>query len=227
MIGRPVVVLLLLALAPAAPATAQEDTISTPVDSVIVTPTAPLTIGEAPDTALRLPITPRAAFIRSMVLPGWGQATFGSWVRGGVFFAGWAANWYMNVRNYRRLYDARDRRSLREAEVADSLLAGGFIVAEGTGSPPRIIDPDPLWSDALALAIRSDPVADDLRKLVRAREQQREDWIAWSIFWILASGVDGYVTAHLYDFPASIDVEPNRDGSVSVRLEVPLPGGRP
>ena len=60
-----------------------------------------------------------------------------------------------------------------------------------------------------------------------ARTQQREDWIAWSIFWILASGIDGFVTAHLADFPADIELSPERDRSLrlEVRVPLPVPGG--
>ena len=62
-----------------------------------------------------------------------------------------------------------------------------------------------------------------LGDLVDAREQQREDWIAWSLFWLLASGVDAFVNAHLADFPAAIELEPAQDRSLSVSLQIPLP----
>ena len=220
--GGPGAVLLLgLVLCLAGRLEAQEpDTAGTPVDSVVVTPEAdPTLVPAAPDTT-PLPVSPRGAFLRSMVLPGWGQAAFGATVRGGVYFAGWAANGFMNFRNFKRLDAARERQARREDQILEALLAG-------SGNPDSlraVIDSVP---SILEDAVAGDETADDLRKLVRAREQQREDWIAWSIFWMLASGVDGYVTAQLSDFPVSIDVEGNRDRSVSVRLEVPLPGRRP
>ncbi|NIP78976.1 MAG: hypothetical protein GWM90_07160, partial [Gemmatimonadetes bacterium] len=119
-----------------------------------------------------------------------------------------------------RLDDAREDFGVREGAVRDSLITA----SENPDSLRNALEEDPTILDA---AIRADSAGNDLRKLVRAREQQREDWIAWSIFWLLASGVDAYVTAHLADFPADIEIRPNRDRSVSVGLEVPLPGRRP
>ena len=221
----------------AAPASAQEpDSIPTPVpvDSVVVAPGVPVVTAPLQDTAPR-PMTPRGAFIRSMILPGWGQSAFGSYFRGGVFFAGWAGNWFMNFRNHTRLDEAEHRYGMRVGELRDSLVAscfqpvdylpGGSVDEQtcGPGAPNR--DSVLAWIEGNGLvdaAVRNDEAGNDLRKLVRSREQQREDWIAWSIFWILASGVDGYVTAHLADFPATIDVDPARDGSVSFRMTVPL-----
>lgn len=216
---RPLVAAVVMA-ALAGPAAAQiTDTTQTPVDSVVVTPGAEPAVVDAADS-VELPITPRAAFIRSLILPGWGQATFGAWIRSGVYFTGWAGNWYMNVRNYVRLGDARDRFDTRTEEVRTSLIEG----STNPDSMRAVLDSIPAVLNA---AIREDSLGNDLRKLVRAREQQREDWIAWSIFWLLASGVDAYVTAHLADFPAAIDVRPERDRSLTVRLEVPLPRRRP
>ncbi|HUE76730.1 MAG TPA: DUF5683 domain-containing protein [Longimicrobiales bacterium] len=205
------------AVAFTSPASAQvEDTIGVPVDSVIITPTVPVATVSA-DTTTRMPMSPRGAFIRSMILPGWGQSAFESYFRGGVFFAGWAGNWFMNFKNAVRLDEARSMFDRRRDELREALLA---------------INPDSMaevleTTDLLEATIRADDVGNHLRKLVRAREQQREDWIAWTVFWILASGVDGYVTAHLSDFPAAVDIEPNRDGSVSLRLQFPLGRRKP
>lgn len=198
---------------PAALPAQDPDTTAVPVDSVIIEPTVPLeAVPLVPDTTL--PMTPRGAFIRSMILPGWGQAAFDSHFRGGVFFAGWAANWFMNFKNAVRLYEAKNVYGLRKRELRDSLI----VVSENPDSMAAALD----TTGVPAEVIFADESANTLRKLVRARSEQREDWIAWSIFWILASGVDGYVTAHLADFPATILVDPGADGGVSLRLEVPI-----
>ena len=197
-----------------APAVCQVvDTTGTPVDSVIVTPEADVAVGTAADTLDEWTVSPGGAFLRSLVIPGWGQAEFDAYFRGGIYFAGWAANWFMNFRNYTRLEDARSRFDLRESQIADSLIAAG-VPAD---SVPFL----------LPGAVEADAAGADLGQLVRAREQQREDWIAWSIFWVLASGVDAFVTAHLADFPAAIDLQPGAENGMSVRVEVPLPGRRP
>ena len=209
------------ALFAATPLAAQDpDTARPAVDSVIVGPEVPVATVAEGDTTTRQPMSPRGAFIRSMILPGWGQAAFDAHFRGGVFFAGWVGNWFMNFRNAVRLSEAKDIYGMRKRELADSLIA---------------VSPNP---DSTAAAIAENGVGEQVifadapanlwRKRVRAREEQREDWIAWTLFWILASGVDGYVTAHLSDFPAAIDLEPEGGGAVTVRFEVPVgPFGRP
>ena len=211
---------LAVALLPS-PAFAQvEDSIGVPVDSVVVTPGVPVAaVPVDGDSVLREPLSPRSAFIRSMILPGWGQAEFESYVRGGVFFAGWAGNWFMNFKNAVRLNEAKDRYALRAGELRDSLVS--------TSPNPDSVRTLLEETDLLDTTVRADSAGNDLRKLVRGRKQQREDWIAFTIFWILASGVDGYVTAHLSDFPATIDVETAMDGGFSLRLEVPMGRRRP
>ena len=205
-------------LAAALPAVAQ-DTTTVTVDTIVIEPDVPVTTAPAPDTARRLPITPRGAFIRSMILPGWGQSAFDANFRGGIYFAGWAGNWLALFKTYTKLNEARDRFDRRELQLVDSLLAA----SPDPDSTRAVIDS----TDIMDAVVRADSAGDALRKLVNAREQQREDWIAWSLFWLLASGIDAYVTAHLYDFPAEVDLEPRRDGGVTVRLEVPLPRRRP
>lgn len=200
------------------------DTVITHVDSVIVAPEAVAGVGTAVDE-VQLPITPRTAFIRSLVIPGWGQSAFGAYTRGGIYFAGWTGNWFMNVKNHVRLNEARNRLDLRTTQVRDSLIHS----PPAPDAPPN---PDSMravldTTNLLETTVRADAIGADLRGLVSSREQQREDWIAWSLFWILASGIDAYVTAHLADFPATIDVEPNLDRSVSVRVDVPWPRRRP
>jgi hypothetical protein len=200
------------------------DTTQVPVDSVIVTPGArPVISAATPDSALA-PMTPRGAFIRSMVVPGWGQAAFDRPVRGGVYFAGWAANWFMIFRNQVRLDEARSRFDQRVEQIEAQLIAE----SPNPDSLRAVLDSVPSLLEA---AVRADEGLGDtgnsLRKLVRGREQQREDWIAWSIFWMLASGVDAYVTAHLSDFPADIDIRRNPDRSLSLGLQLPLPRSRP
>lgn len=206
-----------LLLAFAAPAEAQiADTSVTTVDSIIIEPQVPVTT--LPADSAPLPLEPRDAFIRSMIVPGWGQAAFGAYFRGGIYFAGWAGNAFQLVKTMGRLDDARDRLGRRRVHIVNSLIAG----SEEPDSMRRALE-EP---GAVEQAVRADSLGNDLRKLVRAREQQREDWIAFSLFWLLASGVDAYVTAHLADFPTEIDLEPQADGSVSVGFRVPLPVGR-
>ena len=59
--------------------------------------------------------------------------------------------------------------------------------------------------------------------LVRDRENQAEDWLTLSIFWLFFSGADAFVAAHLADFDVHVGVVPRPDGAVQLQATVPLP----
>jgi hypothetical protein len=67
----------------------------------------------------------------------------------------------------------------------------------------------------------------DIRNLIGSREEQRQDWIAYTLFVTLASGVDAFVAAHLADFPATITTRTAPDGGMRIQVGVPLPRRRP
>jgi hypothetical protein len=223
-VRRHALLLLTLVAGAAGHATAQ-------VPDTVVVPLGPDTaVVEAPQEVLPPVVadtapaparpSPGRAFLRSVVVPGWGQAPFEAYTRGGIYFSGWAANWFMNFKNHVRLAEARNRLDLRTDQIRDDLIAG----SPNPDSMRAVLD----TTNILRAAVASDPIGGDLQDLVRSREQQREDWIAWSLFWLLASGVDALVTAHLSDFPAAIDLEPaGPGGGVSLRVAVPLPTRRP
>ncbi|HSH44919.1 MAG TPA: DUF5683 domain-containing protein [Longimicrobiales bacterium] len=191
------------------------DSADAPVDSVIIAPEVPVSRVPAEDSVVRR-VSPGGAFIRSLVVPGWGQAAYDANVRGGIYFAGWAGNWFMLFRTYTRLGEARSRYDRRADQLVDSLLT----TTENPDSVRALLE-NPNYLEGV---VRADQQGDDLRKLVNAREQQREDWVAWSIFWLLASGVDAFVTAHLSDFPGEVDLQPRRDGSFTAGVRVPVGG---
>ncbi len=215
--------LLALAAMPVAARGQVGDSAEVVVDSVAVVPEADADTATVPaDTVL--PLSPQGALIRSMILPGWGQAEFGAYTRGGVYFGGWAANWFMIFRTQVRLDEARDRYDQRVATLRADLIAA----APDPDSMRAVLDTVPsILDQAIAADDGEGNTAASLEGLVDSREQQREDWIAWSLFWVLASGIDAFVNAHLADFPAAIEMEPGPRQSVSFRLRVPLPGGPP
>ena len=66
---------------------------------------------------------------------------------------------------------------------------------------------DPLVDPAdLASAIDADPGVVNSLELEQIRRQQREDWFAFSIFFLLLCGADAFVAAHLADFPEPLVV---------------------
>ncbi|HEX2081356.1 MAG TPA: DUF5683 domain-containing protein [Longimicrobium sp.] len=59
---------------------------------------------EVPDSLL--PVSPRSAFLRSLVLPGWGQSVLGAPGRGGVYFALEAGSLWMLYKSAQKLDEA-------------------------------------------------------------------------------------------------------------------------
>jgi hypothetical protein len=167
------------------------------------------------------PPSARSALLRSLVLPGWGQAKVGSYTRGGIYFGIGATSWFMLLKTIGKLDEARDRASAQRGFVIDSLH---FALL----SDPALRDQlSPLRNrDAFDAAVDADERVANADLLVAAREQQRQDWIAYTLFFTFLNAVDAYVAAQLSDFPADFDVEGRTDGGVSLRVQLPV-GGRP
>jgi hypothetical protein len=189
-------------LAGALPAVAQ--------DPVLAPDTMPVA-----DTIPRELPSPRAAFVRALLVPGLGHAYVGEYTRGGVYFSLQSTSWFMLVKTLRKLDDVKDRDGALTALAVDSLAAA------------MAADPD------LAEQLQNDPVAYEnalltypglqhTRLLARARRQQRQDWIAYTLFFTFAGAVDAYVTAHLKDFPADVTAQPSSDGGLSIGAHIPV-----
>lgn len=96
------------ALAFALPAAAQEPPDSPPPPVVPPADTATVAAPAGP--------SPRGAFLRSLAVPGWGQAWVGAPVRGGVYFAIEAGALWMVYKSREKLREARlEERWLRES----------------------------------------------------------------------------------------------------------------
>ena len=168
------------ALAAAAPLAAQNPTPPAPRPDTMQAP-ADTTAG-APDSTRRPrqvkgdsvrplpPITPGGAFLRSLILPGWGQARLDRNVTGGLFL---------------------------------------------------------LWEGVCATMVwKTEWQLDYARargKFVASHTQEREDWIVLLVFNHLLAGAEAFVSANLYDFPATLKVRRLPDGATGIGLEVPLP----
>ena len=176
----------------------------------IVTGTAPIQNQQRVDpTDPRGAVSPGGAFVRALLLPGWGHASIGSFTRGGFYFTTEATTAIMLARMLRRLATAKDARDLRESRVREALLGAGT-------SPDSLAD----------LVDRDDGVA-SARGLVFSRREQLEDWVALAAFLVFLSGADAFVSAHLRDFPAPLAVEAAIGPGGSVELGLSWPVGPP
>lgn len=157
-----------------------------------------------------LGISPGRAFLRALLIPGWGHAAIGSYGRGGFYFTAQAATVYTALRARRRIGEAQDRVRFQESNLRAQLAAEG------------VTDPEMIQT-----RLDEDDTLGDLNDLLDSRQEQQEDLVALSLFLILISGVDAYVSAHLARFPEPLDVgvTPTADGGVEVGVRIPVPIG--
>jgi hypothetical protein len=156
-------------------------------------------------------VSPTGAFLRSVLLPGWGQAAAGAYTRAGFYVVAQSGTGWMLLKTLSRLRAARESQDFWEGQAEARLMAEG------------VTDPD-----SLALRVEEDPQVEDARSLVNSRSDQLEDWVALGVFLVLLGGADALVSAHLADFPEPLTVEtgpgpePNQvEIRVSVRLGPP------
>lgn len=146
-------------------------------ESAVVTSAANLAVpaGGAQDS-LQPPVTPMGAFVRSLLIPGWGQAAVDQPGRGAFYFAAGSFTVFMVIKS--------------QAELN---------AAENT--------------------IPTD------QQLIDDKKGKRETWIVLWLFAALFSGVDAWVSAHLYDFEG--EITPPDDGSLGVQFQYSVPVGGP
>src|SRR5690606_34873746 len=91
-------------------------------------PPVPDTLPVADTIPTELP-SPRGAFLRALVVPGWGHFYSGSYVRGSVYASLQGGSWFMLIKTLRRLGEAQDRDDRLTRLATDSLNA---LIAEDT-----------------------------------------------------------------------------------------------
>ncbi len=156
------------------------------------------------------PVTPRGAFLRSLVFPGWGQMASGAQARGAFYVGVQGGSYWMLGRTLLRQRQAIRFRDQVEGEIMADLML------RGVEQP-----------DSLTFLARQDPRYVQRDSLVDLRGDQVEDWIALSIFLAFLSATDALVSSHMARFPEPLGITPSAarrpDGSLELRLEVPWP----
>jgi len=165
---------------------------------------------QAADTVRVAPAgpSPRGAFLRAVAFPGWGHASIGTYHRGAFYFVLQGASSWMLLRTRHRFTEVGSRMAWRSDVVRSDLAASG------------VTD-----ESEIQKALDADAGLEDLRDLQEARRQQREDWTAVTLFLMLLSGVDAYVSAQLGNFPTPLTVEaqPVGNGRVEISVGISLP----
>ncbi len=137
----------------------------------------------------RVPISPRSAFIRSLLAPGWGQMRLDRRKAAGIFIAAEVGTIGMSLKSWNDLRKAKAAR-------ADTV---GTPAVDGSGNP--VIDPE-TGEQRIDFAPRNPNLAGRLA----ARRNHLEDWVAVVVFNHLFAGADAYVAANLADFDANVEV---------------------
>jgi len=181
--------------------------------------TARDTLAAARDTAQRLRVGPGKAFLRSLIFPGWGQASAGNYVRAGVFFALQGTSDGMLAVTLKRLSRAED---LWKRAIVDSVSA---LTAKGDSA--LMASPDSLLKTDSALWHMKNDTLVSAYALVRSRRKQREDRIFQAVFFTLVGGLDAFINAQLSDFPAGVGVEPKPGGGYNIHVDIPFPARKP
>jgi hypothetical protein len=154
------------------------------------TPTAQPSRPAATDTP-KPPMSPRRAFLSSLLVPGYAQTVFGRDKAAMLFAVIEVGSIGMARKAAIDLADAK-------AFAGDSIVAT-YKIDPNTGL--AILDPKtglPVPDTYIASRYTPDRV--------KARRTHYEDWVAAIIFNHLFSGADAYVAANLWDFKANIGV---------------------
>jgi hypothetical protein len=158
-------------------------------------------------------VSPRGAFLRSLVLPGWGHAAAGAPGRAAFYVAAQGGTYWMLARSLIRQRSAARYRDAEFDLVAAELQARGVA------------------SDSLARLATDDPRVERWAELVDIRGDQVEDWLALGIFLSLLGATDALVSAHMADYPEPLALRvgpgPRGTGGWQVGLSLPLAPWRP
>ncbi|MDQ3672997.1 MAG: hypothetical protein M3365_01280 [Gemmatimonadota bacterium] len=136
-------------------------------------------------------MSPRRAFLTSLVLPGYAQTVFGRHRAAMLFTIAEIVSIGMARKASQALGEAK-------ALARDSVVAT-YKIDPNTG----LAELDPLTGrpvPATYIASRFTP------DRVRARRTHYEDWIAAIVFNHLIAGADAYVAANLWDFRTNVNV---------------------
>jgi hypothetical protein len=143
------------------------------------------------DTSAKPPMTPRRAFLTSLLIPGYAQTVFGR-DKAAMIFA------VVEIGSIGMARKAAQDLAEAKGLPHDSVVAT-YKIDPTTGL--AVIDPNTgLPTPDTYVASRFTP------DRIKARRTHYEDWIAAIVFNHLFSGADAYVAANLWDFRTNIGV---------------------
>jgi hypothetical protein len=132
------------------------------------------------------PLSPRRAFLYSLLLPGYAQSVLGRPTAGAIFVISESIALAMLRESKMDLNEARALRT-------DSLVVVAFDPT--TGAPIKAPSP---YTDAL----------------IDVRRGHVEDWVAFIVANHIFAAADAYVGAHLWDLPSQISFRQTPNGTM-------------
>ena len=137
----------------------------------------------------KIPISPRRAFITSLLVPGLGQSRLGRSKAAKMFGAIELGAIAMSLKSLNDLSNAKDaRRDTVSVPRIDSVTRNPVL--------------DPVSGLPVFMGVPRNP---NLADRVRARRTHLEDWLAAIAFNHLFAGADAFVAANLADFDANVN----------------------
>jgi hypothetical protein len=189
-IARALPIVLALVATPLAGHAKQRDSarvgISPPRSGTQPTPAQPT---QAPDTTPRPPMSPRRAFLTSLVLPGYAQTIFGR-DRAAMLFT------MIEIGSL-----AMARKSAQDLAEAKGLAHDSVVATYQIDAITGLAVRDPVTGLPVPATWDASRYTADR---IKARRTHYEDWIAAIVFNHLFSGADAYVAANLWDFNANV-----------------------
>jgi hypothetical protein len=140
---------------------------------------------------MRPPMSPRRAFLTSLLLPGYAQTVFDRHKAAMLFAVVEVGAIGMARKAAMALGEAR---ALARDSVVDT-----YQIDPTTGL--AVLDPN--TGQPIPATYKASRFTDDR---VKARRTHYEDWIAAIVFNHLISGADAYVAANLWDFRTNVNV---------------------
>ena len=159
------------------------------VDTTRITPRQPVTLPAVRDSA-RPPISPKRAFLYSLLVPGYGQSVLDRPIAGTLFF-GAEVTWIALATKA-----AADLRFAR-AHRNDSLVVTYRFDDDGTVARDTLNMP-------IVATVGPNRYAEER---VAARRKHLEDYYALIIATHLLAGAEAFVAAQLWDLPARVSIK--------------------
>jgi hypothetical protein len=144
----------------------------------------------APADSARPPISPKRAFLYSLVLPGYGQSVLDRPIAGAMFFGAEVTWLALATKSAADLRFARAHR--RDSVVVTyQFEPNGTVRLDSLGAPvPATFGPNRYAQDRVA-----------------ARRKHLEDYYALIIATHLLAGAEAFVAAQLWDLPARVSIK--------------------